>query len=168
MYPSFSARAVGLPDLPAATTIEVAAAAGFAAIDLVVHDLVRSAANLDEIRCRMDDHGLRAGAFPILMNWRGDEARFLRDLAELPRVAQAAATLGFRQTGTWVLPETPALPPPGVTLESYRAEVAAFHVARVGAMARILADHEIRIGLEVIGGGDVPPRSRGRVRDPTG
>ena len=151
MYASFSARAVGLPDLPAMTTIEIAAAAGFAAIDLVIHDLIRSDVNLDEIRTRMDDRGLRAGAFPIMMNWRGDEASFRRDLAELPRIARAASALGFCRTGTWVMPETPAMPPAGVATGSFRAEIAAFHVDRVGAIARVLADHGIQIGLEVIG-----------------
>ena len=151
MYSSFNARAVGLVDLPASLTIEVAAAAGFAAVDLMIRDLVRSGADLDEIHARMTDRGLRAGAFPMTMNWRGDAADFERDLAKLPVFAEAAARLGFARTGTWVLPETPTMPPTGADRATHRAEVAAWHEDRIGAIARVLAPFQIRLGLEVIG-----------------
>ena len=151
MFFSFNARAVGLGDLPVATTIAVAADAGFDAVDVMIRDLVRAGTDVDEVRRRMDDRGIRAGAFPMTMDWRGDEASFRRDLAELPQLAAAASTLGLTRTGTWVMPETPTQPPPGVSEESLRAQVAAFHVDRIGAIARVLADFNIRLGLEVIG-----------------
>ncbi len=151
MFASFSARAVGLPDLPVATTIAIAADAGFEAVDLMIRDLVDSGADLTEVRRRLDDRGLRAGAFPMTMNWRGDEARFQTDLAALPRLAAAATSLGLTRTGTWVMPETPTMPPLDAEPAAYRAEVAALHVDRIGAIARVLAEFEIRLGLEVIG-----------------
>ena len=151
MFASFSARAVGLPDLPVATTIAIAADAGFEAVDLMIRDLVDSGDDLTEVRRRLDDRGLRAGAFPMTMNWRGDEARFQTDLAALPRLAGAAASLGLTRTGTWVMPETPRIPPLDADLAAYRAEVAALHVDRIGAIARVVAEFEIRLGLEVIG-----------------
>ena len=151
MYQSFSARAVGLPNLPAETTIEIAAAAGFDAVDLMIRDLVRSGTDLSKIRDRMKEFGLRAGAFPMTMDWRGDEASFRRDLAELPQIARAAAGLGLTRTGTWVMPETPTMPPSGTDSATFRAEIAAFHGDRLGAIAKVLADHGIRLGLEVIG-----------------
>ncbi len=151
MFQSFNARAVGLANLPAEVTIEVAADAGFDAVDLMIRDLVRSGANLPRLRDRMDELGLRGGAFPMTMDWRGDEASFRRDLAELPKLAQAAAFLGLTRTGTWVMPETPTMPPPGIDPAAFRADAAAFHVDRIGAIARILADHGVRLGLEVIG-----------------
>ncbi len=151
MYQSFSARAVGLPGLPTETTIEIAAAAGFAAVDLMILDLVRSRADLSKVLGRMEELGLRAGAFPMTIDWRGDEASFRRDLAELPLIARAAAGLGLTRTGTWVMAETPAIPPLIIDPATFRAEVASFHVDRIGAIARVLADHGIRLGLEVIG-----------------
>lgn len=151
MYSSFNARAVGLPDLSTETTIDVAAAAGFDAVDLMIRDIVRSGADLTAIQRRMVGRNLQAGAFPMPFEWRGDEASFHRDLAELPSLARAAATLGFTRTGTWVMPETPTMPPPQRDLAAFRAEVTRFHVDRIRPVARILADYGIRLGLEVIG-----------------
>ncbi len=151
MYQSFNARAVGLANLPVETTIKVAAGAGFDAVDLMIRDLVRSGTDLPRLRDQMGELGLRGGAFPMTMDWRGDEASFRRDLAELPKLAKAASFLGLTRTGTWVMPETPTMPPPGADPAKFRAEVTAFHVDRIGAIARVLADHGIKLGLEVIG-----------------
>ena len=151
MYASFNARAVGLPDLPTFDTIDVAGAAGFAAVDLMIRDLVRSGADLGSVRDRMAARGVLAGAFPMTMDWRGDEAAYRRDLAELPGLARAAVALGLTRTGTWVMPETPRPPGHGEDPAAVRAEVAAFHHDRLRPIARILADHGIRLGLEVIG-----------------
>ena len=151
MYSSFNARAVGLATLPTFTTIDIAAAAGFDAVDLMIRDLVLSGADFDEVHSRLTDRGLRAGAFPLIMNWRGDVANFERDLAELPKFAAAAARLGCDRTGTWVLPETLTMPPPGGDPATFRAEVAAWHVDRIGRIGRVLADFGVQLGLEVIG-----------------
>ncbi len=144
MFTSFNARAVGLASLSASETVELAASAGFEAVDLLVRDLLRAGDDPAEIRSRMDDLGLRGGAFPMAVDWRADQAAFRRDLEALPRIAGAAAILGLTRTGTWVMPETPARDPD-------RREVAALHVRRLGAVARILDDHGVRLGLEVIG-----------------
>ena len=141
---SFNARAVGLPGLSAEETVDRAAEAGFEGVDLLVRDLVRSGGDPRAIRSRMDDRGVRGGAFPLPMDWRGDEATFRRDLEALAPLAEAASTLGLARTGTWVMPE---LPGDG----DDRAEVAAFHVRRLGAIARVLDARGIRLGLEVIG-----------------
>ena len=58
------------------------------------------------LRARMDGLGLRGGAFPLPVNWRGSAEEFERDLGRLPRHAEAAAALGLFRTGTWVMPET--------------------------------------------------------------
>jgi len=144
MYRCFNVRAVGLPSISAGTTVDLAASAGFDGVDLLVRDLVRDGSDPATIRSRMDARGLRGGAFPMPVAWRGDEATFRGDLAELPALARAAATLGLARTATWVMPETP-------DRASDRREVAALHVRRLGAIARVLDDHGIRLGLEVIG-----------------
>ena len=144
MFSSFNARAVGLPALSAETTIDLAAEAGFEGVDLLVRDLIRSGDDPKALRSRMDDRGLRGGAFPLPMDWRGDEAIFRRDLEALPRLAEAAATLGLSRTGTWVMPQMP-------DWSSDRSEVAGFHIRRIGEIARVLDEHGIRLGLEVIG-----------------
>jgi sugar phosphate isomerase/epimerase len=75
------------------------------------------------------------------VTWRGNADRFAADLRALPRLARAASALGLLATGTWVMPESPAP----------REEAVELHHRRLGAIARILADHGIRLGLEVIG-----------------
>ncbi len=150
MYASLNARALGL-GLSAGEAIDLAAAAGFAGVDLLVRDLVERGEDPRELRARMDGLGLRGGAWPLPVDWRGDAGRFARDLQRLPRLAEAAATLGLFRTGTWVMPETPAVPDSDEARASHRAETVDLHVRRLGAIARVLADHGSRLGLEVIG-----------------
>ncbi|WP_435009964.1 sugar phosphate isomerase/epimerase family protein [Tundrisphaera lichenicola] len=144
MFASFNARAVGLMGLSAEETIDLAASSGFEGVDLLIRDLLRSGSNPNSIRTMMDDRGLRGGAFPMAVDWRGDESNFRRDLDDLPRLAEAAAILGLTRTGTWVMPETPHR-------SADRGELASLHIRRIGEIARILDDHGIDLGLEVIG-----------------
>jgi len=144
MFSSFNARAVGLPGLSAEETVDLAAGAGFEGVDLLVRDLVLSGVDPRTIRARMDDLGLKGGAFPFPMNWREDETTFRQDLEGLKPVLEAASVLGLSTTGTWVMPE---LPVPGAD----RGEVAALHIRRLGTLARLLDSHGIKLGLEVIG-----------------
>ena len=149
MFTSFNARALGL-SLPAEATIDLAAAAGFGGVDLLVRDLVESGSDPAALRARMDGLGLRGGAWPLPVDWRGDEIRFRGDLDRLHRYAEAAATLGLSRTGTWVLPELPAAPP-GHDPAAWRRSFVEFHILRLGAIARVLAEHGTQLGLEVIG-----------------
>lgn len=104
MYASWNARAVGL-SLSANESIKVAARAGFTGVDLLVRDLAESNEDPLELRSRMDDLGLRGGAWPLPVDWRGNTVRFREDIRQLPRYARTAAILGLSRTGTWVLPE---------------------------------------------------------------
>jgi sugar phosphate isomerase/epimerase len=142
MFPSFNARAAGLT-LSAAQTIDLAASAGFAGVDLLVRDLILAGDDPAALRRRMDGLGLVGGAFPLPVSWRGDLETYLRDLAELPRLADAAVVLGLKRTGTWLFPEIP------VGLD--RDAALDFQLDRVGAIADVLARNGIRIGLETIG-----------------
>jgi len=150
MYASWNARAVGL-SLSAGESIEVAARTGFAGVDLLVCDLTKSNADPMELRSRMDDLGLRGGAWPLPVDWRGNNARFREDLRRLPRYAHIAALLGLTRTGTWVLPEIdPILVAAEAPGDSF-ARTVAFHLDRLGEIATILADHGSTLGLEIIG-----------------
>lgn len=151
MFSSFSARALGL-QLSTRETIELAAAAGFGGVDFLMREVRAEQVDVDELRVRLEDLGLRAGAWSLPVDWRGDADRFAADLEQLPRYAEAAAALGATQTGTWVMPET--LTVSGTERHSLATQIAAtveLHIQRLGAIARILADHGVRLGLEVIG-----------------
>lgn len=149
MFSSFNARALGL-DLPPEEAIDLASAAGFDGIDLMVRDLVDAGLDPRELRKRIDDRGLRPGAWPLAIDWRdAEDERFRRDLARLPRYAEAAAVLGLTRTGTWVRPDLaiePGEDPAAVVDRAFR-----FHRDRLGAIAQVLGASGIRLGLEVLG-----------------
>ncbi len=152
MFSSFNARALGL-NLSTEETLSIASEAGFDGVDLLVRDLVERGDDPSRVRARMDDLGLRGGAWPLPVDWRGDAERFARDLARLPKLAEAARLMGLSRTGTWVMPESPDRPEgddPRV-IAAHQASLITLHVERLGAIARILARHESRLGLEVIG-----------------
>lgn len=150
MYSSFSARALGL-SLSAVETIDLAAAAGFGGVDFLLRDLRDEGVDPRALRARLEDRGLQAGAWSLPVDWRGDADRFHADLAELPRFAEAAAILGATRTATWVMPETSEPAGPGRDAASVYAATVEWHCQRLGAIARILDDHGIQLGLEVIG-----------------
>jgi sugar phosphate isomerase/epimerase len=150
MYACLNLRAMG-KSLSAARTIELAARAGFTGVDLAVRDLLEAGEDPRELRSRMNGLGLRGGAWPLPVAWRGDASAFARDLEGLPQHARAAESLGLLRTGTYVMYETPARPGPGADAASYLGSVAELHVERLAAVARILGDHGIRLGLEAIG-----------------
>lgn len=149
MYPSFNARAVGL-DSSAAEAVDLASAAGFVGVDLMVRDLVDRGTDPRSIRARMDDQGVRGGAWPLAIEWRtSPEPVFQRDLIRLERYAEAASILGLKRTGTWVEPESPTIGDLGPDLSLDIAYDR--HLQRLGAISRALGRHGIRLGLEVIG-----------------
>lgn len=138
--------------LPAEETIRLATLAGFGGVDLMVRDLVDAGEDPKVLRRRLDDLGLRGGAFPLPVHWRGDSAEFSRDLARLPVLAEAAATLGITRTGTWIWPEIPNDWGDPDREDSPRREAAVtLHRDRLGAIARILDRFGVQLGLEVIG-----------------
>ena len=69
MFPSLNARALGL-DLTPEETIDLASQHGYGGVDLLVRDLVDSGADPLSLRRRMDDRGLRGGAWPLPVHWR--------------------------------------------------------------------------------------------------
>jgi len=85
------------------------------------------------------------------VQWRAGADQFAADLAELPRLAEAAAILGLSRTNTWVMPETSRLPEAPGDRERHREETVRLHVERIGAIARVLDRFDIQLGLEVIG-----------------
>ena len=150
MYSSFNARALGLK-LSADETLRLASSCGFEGVDVMVRDAIEEGDDLAILRRKMDDLGLRGGAFPLPFDWRGDEPSFEAGLRDLPRHADAAAGLGIVRTGTWVLPETPERPSGHEAFDAHQAAVGGFHAKRLGAIAAVLGRSGIRLGLEVIG-----------------
>ncbi len=150
MYASWNAWAVGL-GLTAGETVEVAAQAGFGGVDLLLQDLVESGVDPRSVRGRMDELGLRGGAWPLPVRWRGNPELFEEDLRALPRYAGAAATLGLLRTGTWVLPVIDSTFFPDSEGDDLLRRTVRLHLERLGKIALVLADHGSRLGLEIMG-----------------
>ena len=99
----------------------------------------------------MDELGVRGGAWPLPVQWRGSEEQFAEDLRNLPLLAAHGGATRLERTGTWVLPQiNPALFP-GTQGEELTRRTTRLHVDRLGSIADILADHGSRLGLEVMG-----------------
>jgi len=73
--------------------------------------------------------------------WRGEKETFTESLKQLDRLAKASAAIGCHRTFTYILPSGPR-----VFDENYT-----FHINRLTPIAKILADHGVRFGLEFIG-----------------
>lgn len=144
MYSALSPGAIGVRVTSLEEAIAAARQAGFAGVEFSpaeVADRV-DAQGVDAVRHIFDAAGIRPAGFGLPVDWRGDEATWQRDLALLPRLAQAAAAIGGGRTMTWIMPCSDTLPFP---------ENRAFHVKRFQPIARVLAEHGCRLGLEFIG-----------------
>ena len=97
---------------------------------------------VDAVRRKFTDANIRPAAFPLPVEWRKDDARFRADVDKLPRAAKAAQALGVTRSATWVLP---------MSNERPLDENIRFHIDRFAPIARVLADHNLRLGLEFIG-----------------
>ncbi|NUQ01444.1 MAG: TIM barrel protein, partial [Armatimonadetes bacterium] len=88
------------------------------------------------------ERGLLMGSWGLGVDWRGEEESFRASLAKLPRLAQAGREVGATRCCTWV---------PSWSDERDWESNWQFHIERFGACAKILADHDCRLGLEFIG-----------------
>lgn len=88
------------------------------------------------------EHGLVWGAAGLSVEFRADEKRFKSDLEKLPSIAAALSAAGVTRVGTWLRPNHKEL----TYLANFKQ-----HSARLREVARVLADHGLRFGLEYVG-----------------
>lgn len=93
---------------------------------------------LDELKAK----GLVWGAAGLPTDFRGANGAFEEELKALPEFAQSLERAGVRRVATWLSP--------GHRLLTYLANFRQ-HASRLRAIARILRDHGIRLGLEYVG-----------------
>lgn len=97
---------------------------------------------LEALLGRMRAKGLVFGAAGLPVDFRGEEAPFAQDLEKLPRLAAGLQRAGVRRVGTWLRPVHDEL----TYLRNFRQ-----HTARLGRVADVLGEHELRLGLEYVG-----------------
>lgn len=113
----------------------------------------RSDAEIREWLETMRAKGIRYGAGGLPLDFRRDDDRFRTSLARLPAQAALLRKLGVRRVATWIMPGHDEL----TYLQNFKR-----HQERLGAAARVLKDHDIRLGMEFIG----PHTLRDRFRFP--
>lgn len=144
MYPALSPHAIGVSADTVRDAIAAAVEGGFEGVELnaaEVAGLVRGR-GAGHVRALFEDAGVRPAGWMLPTAWRGDEQSWVRDLEELPGLAEASAAIGCDRVMTWVLPSSDERP----FEENY-----VFHVGRLTPIAAILAEHGCRLGLEFVG-----------------
>ncbi|MBL9189640.1 MAG: sugar phosphate isomerase/epimerase [Opitutaceae bacterium] len=99
-------------------------------------------AQVDDILADLKAKQLSWSATGLPVDFRKDDATFREGLARLPRIAAALRAAGSTRIGTWLAPSHDQL--------TYNQNFKQ-HAARLREVARILADHGQRLGLEYVG-----------------
>ncbi len=144
MYKALSPGAVGVKPANLDAAIALASKHEFQGLEFNAREVAQLADqdSAASVRRRFEDAGLRPAGFGLPVDWRTTEENWQRGRSELPRLAAAAAGLGATRCFTWIMPSSDERP----YEENYR-----FHVERFTPIARILAQHQCRLGLEFIG-----------------
>lgn len=123
--------------------IDLARRYGFESVWPDAGELARlSDPEIDAVRSDLKAAGLVFGAAFLSVEFRKDEDTFQRDLAGLPAYARTLQRAGVRRTGTWLPPGSDAL----TYLQHFQQTA-----RRLREVARVLGDHEVRLGLEYVG-----------------
>ncbi len=123
--------------------VELAAQHGFEAITPYPTFLAdQNAGAVTGLLVDMKKKKLVWGVAGLPVEFRKDESKFKADLAELPRLAKALQTARGTRMSTWIMPTHAELN----YLKNFQQ-----HVDRLQQVARVLDDHNIRLGLEYVG-----------------
>ncbi len=123
--------------------LALAAEFGFEAVEPFPRHLARL--SFEQMRAlleRLRAAGLVWGAAGLPVEFRRDDATFRAGLEALPDQAAALQRAGATRVGTWLSPASRTL----TYLQNFR-----LHAERLRAVARLLADHGLRLGLEYVG-----------------
>lgn len=95
-----------------------------------------------ELLDEMKQKNISWGVAGLPVQFREDEEQFRTDLKALPRLAEGLQKANVTRISTWIMPN--------------HAELNYFknfeqHSERLGEVAKVLADHDLRLGLEYVG-----------------
>ncbi|MCC7492558.1 MAG: sugar phosphate isomerase/epimerase [Fimbriimonadaceae bacterium] len=124
--------------------LDLAREVGFEGVDVPIGTAVEYVAKGEAgaFTALYADRGLRLGNWGLGVDWRGDQAKFADGLTALASQAAAGQAVGATRCATWV--------PSWSDDRPFEANFE-FHVARFGAVARVLAESGCSLGLEFIG-----------------
>jgi sugar phosphate isomerase/epimerase len=123
--------------------IELAARHGFESVGVDGAYLASlSDAKLTEVQELLKSKSLVFGAAGLPVEFRHDQAKFDESLKELPRVASGLQRAGLDRISTWLMP----CDDKRTYLQHFRQ-----HASRLRDVAKVLKDHNVRLGLEYVG-----------------
>jgi sugar phosphate isomerase/epimerase len=123
--------------------IELAARHGFESVGVDGAYLASlSDDQLTEVKALLKSKGLVFGGAGLPVEFRHDQAKFEETLKGLPKVASGLQRAGLDRISTWLTP----CDGKRTYLENYRQ-----HASRLGEVAKVLKDHNVRLGLEYVG-----------------
>jgi sugar phosphate isomerase/epimerase len=123
--------------------IRLARQGGFESVQPVAGELARmSSSELSELLQLLDENQLVWGAAGLPVDFRKDAATFQAGLARLPELAAALQRAGATRVSTWLSPMHDDL----TYVSNFKQ-----HATRLREVAKVLADHDQRFGLEYVG-----------------
>lgn len=145
MFASLNPGHVGIQNLSLTEALALAERHGFGGLDAQLEPLHHAVTQhgATAVRDLYLQHGLQIGAWNLpFMPYQVTDAEWRQQLASLPPLLRSASVLGARRAGMWILP--------GSDERAFDKNME-FHISRFQPVARLLADHGIRLGLEFVG-----------------
>jgi len=139
MFKALSVSAIGVK-AGFEKSVELAGQAGFRGIYFSPADVISY--GIEKAKTHLANHYLKPASFGLPVNFRRGDEEFRKRIAELPRLADAAAQFGCTRCCTYLSPASDELP----FKENFE-----LHRRRLGETAKILRDYKIRLGLEFVG-----------------
>ncbi|MFC1525300.1 sugar phosphate isomerase/epimerase family protein [Candidatus Latescibacterota bacterium] len=140
MFRSLSPGAIGLKVAGLEEGMKLAAKHGFEGYHFGIDEAAKL--GVAKVSDLAESTGVRPSAWGFPLRFRGESSEYEASLAELPRLAAAAAQLGVLRTATWIVPASDEL----TYEENFK-----FHAERLKPAAGILSEHGIHLGLEYVG-----------------
>lgn len=116
---------------------------GYAAVEFDVREVANiiQQEGVQAARAIFSESGVEPVCFGLPVEWRKDAETFKEGLQALPQLARAAQAIGCTRTATW-------LPP---SINEFPAAYSVRMAERFREIARVLADFDVRLGLEWVG-----------------
>jgi sugar phosphate isomerase/epimerase len=117
---------------------ELAAKTGYGGVDIVLdRAMVAGVVNTKDLLARLR---LQPAVVNLPVEFRKDDAEFRASFAKLEDAGRFSAAIGCPRMTTWLLPSS----------ELPKKEQRAIYVKRLGDCAKVLAHHNVRLGLEFV------------------
>ena len=123
--------------------IELAHRHGFESVEAMPQFLAPlSNGEMADLRAEMQAKGVVFGAAGLPVEFRQDEEQFAKGMKALPELAAGLERAGVTRVGTWLRPGDNQL----THLQNLKQ-----HQRRLSEVARVLAGHGLKLGLEYVG-----------------